>query len=111
MHDLQLEGIALDKMFTDKASGKDVDRPQLEAMLSFIGERSNRRRHAQSSIGSREGRPLFQNDVSEPVAPRPVIDRVQAPDVASLSYMAGRERTSIPRIGHSLSGCHVTCRD
>ena len=36
--DRQLEGVALDKMFTDKASGKDVNRPQLEAMLSFIRE-------------------------------------------------------------------------
>jgi DNA invertase Pin-like site-specific DNA recombinase len=32
--DRQLEGINLDKMFT----GKDINRPQLEAMLSFIRE-------------------------------------------------------------------------
>jgi len=32
----QLEGLALDKKFTDKASSKDVKRPQLEAMQSFI---------------------------------------------------------------------------
>lgn len=32
----QLEGIALDKIFTDKASGKDTYRPQLEALLDFI---------------------------------------------------------------------------
>jgi DNA invertase Pin-like site-specific DNA recombinase len=30
--------VTLNKIFTDKASGKDVDRPQLEAMLSFIRE-------------------------------------------------------------------------
>ena len=36
--DRQLDGLALDKVFTDKASGKDVNRPQLEAMLSFIRE-------------------------------------------------------------------------
>jgi DNA invertase Pin-like site-specific DNA recombinase len=36
--DRQLEGLTLNKVFTDKASGKDVDRPQLEAMLSFIRE-------------------------------------------------------------------------
>ena len=36
--DRQLEGIALEKTFTDKASGKDVNRPQLEALLSFIRE-------------------------------------------------------------------------
>jgi DNA invertase Pin-like site-specific DNA recombinase len=36
--DRQLDGLTLVKIFTDKASGKDVDRPQLEAMLSFIRE-------------------------------------------------------------------------
>jgi len=36
--DRQLEGIELDRVFTDKASGKDVKRPQLEAMLSFVRE-------------------------------------------------------------------------
>jgi DNA invertase Pin-like site-specific DNA recombinase len=34
----QLEGLALDKAFTDKASGKDAKRPQLEAMQSFVRE-------------------------------------------------------------------------
>jgi DNA invertase Pin-like site-specific DNA recombinase len=32
----QLEGVDLDKTFTDKASGKDVKRPQLEHLLSFV---------------------------------------------------------------------------
>jgi DNA invertase Pin-like site-specific DNA recombinase len=32
----QLEGLALDKRFTDKASGKDAKRPQLEAMQSCV---------------------------------------------------------------------------
>ena len=32
----QLEGIALDRTFTDKASGKDVHRPELEAMVGFV---------------------------------------------------------------------------
>lgn len=36
--DRQLEGLSLDRMFTDKASGKDVNRPQLDAMLSFARE-------------------------------------------------------------------------
>jgi DNA invertase Pin-like site-specific DNA recombinase len=31
----QLDGIALDQTFTDKASGKDTKRPQLELMLRF----------------------------------------------------------------------------
>jgi DNA invertase Pin-like site-specific DNA recombinase len=36
--DRQLDGVTLDRVFTDRASGKDVGRPQLEAMLSFIRE-------------------------------------------------------------------------
>src|SRR5690554_4382518 len=34
----QLVGIECDRVFTDKASGKDVKRPQLEALLSFVRE-------------------------------------------------------------------------
>lgn len=34
----QLEGIQIDKIFTDKASGKDTQRPQLDLLLSFIRE-------------------------------------------------------------------------
>ena len=32
----QLDGIAVDKIFTDKASGKDINRPQLQAALHHI---------------------------------------------------------------------------
>jgi DNA invertase Pin-like site-specific DNA recombinase len=32
----QLEGIDLAKIFTDKASGKDIKRPQLELLMSFV---------------------------------------------------------------------------
>ena len=32
----QLDGIALDKVFTDKASGKDTNRPQLQAALDHV---------------------------------------------------------------------------
>src|SRR5438270_6093635 len=32
----QLEGVELDKTFTDKASGKDTKRPQLEILMSFV---------------------------------------------------------------------------
>lgn len=31
----QLDGVALEKCFTDKASGKDTDRPQLQAALDY----------------------------------------------------------------------------
>lgn len=34
----QLEGVSLDKVFTDKASGKDTDRPQLQAALEYLRE-------------------------------------------------------------------------
>src|ERR1035437_8598157 len=32
----QLEGVKLDKVFTDKASGKDTARPQLQAALEYL---------------------------------------------------------------------------
>lgn len=32
----QLDGVELDKTFTDKASGKDVKRPQLQAALDYL---------------------------------------------------------------------------
>lgn len=32
----QLDGIMLDKVFTDKCSGKDENRPQLQTMLEFV---------------------------------------------------------------------------
>ncbi len=34
----QLEGITLDKVFTDKASGKDTNRPQLAAAIEYVQE-------------------------------------------------------------------------
>lgn len=34
----QLDGVQLDKTFTDEASGRDRNRPQLEAMLSYVRE-------------------------------------------------------------------------
>ena len=34
--DRQLDGVELDRVFTDKASGKDVQRPQLDALLKFV---------------------------------------------------------------------------
>jgi DNA invertase Pin-like site-specific DNA recombinase len=36
--DRQLEGIELDKKFIDLASGKDVNRPQLAALLNYVRE-------------------------------------------------------------------------
>jgi DNA invertase Pin-like site-specific DNA recombinase len=34
----QLEGVQLDRVFEDKASGKDRNRPQLSALLQFVRE-------------------------------------------------------------------------
>ena len=36
--DRQLEDLVLDKVFTEKASGKDTRRPQLDALLTFVRE-------------------------------------------------------------------------
>ena len=36
--DRQLEDVSTDKVFIDKASGKDVHRPKLEELLSFVRE-------------------------------------------------------------------------
>jgi DNA invertase Pin-like site-specific DNA recombinase len=36
--DRQLDGIALDKVFTDKASGKDTNRPQLGQAIEYLRE-------------------------------------------------------------------------
>jgi len=34
----QLDGVQVDKVFEDKLSGKDTNRPQLQAMLEFVRE-------------------------------------------------------------------------
>lgn len=34
----QLDGITLDKVFTDKCSGKDTNRPQLNSLLEYVRE-------------------------------------------------------------------------
>src|SRR2546430_7117675 len=34
----QLEQISVDRLFTEKASGKDTQRPELDAMLAFVRE-------------------------------------------------------------------------
>lgn len=34
----QLEGVAVDRIFTDKASGKDTNRPELDQLRTFVRE-------------------------------------------------------------------------
>lgn len=47
----QLEGLELDRTFLDKASGKDLKRPQLEAMLSFVREGDTVICHSMDRLG------------------------------------------------------------
>ena len=47
----QLEGVQIDRMFLDKASGKDVNRPQLELMLSFVREGDTIVCHSMDRLG------------------------------------------------------------
>ena len=47
----QLEGVLLDRTFTDKVSGKTVDRPELNAMLKFIREGDTVVCHSMDRLG------------------------------------------------------------
>jgi len=47
----QLEGVDLNRTFLDKASGKDVKRPQLEAMLAFVREGDTVICHSMDRLG------------------------------------------------------------
>jgi DNA invertase Pin-like site-specific DNA recombinase len=47
----QLDGMDLDKTFTDKASGKDIKRPQLELLLSFVREGDTLVCHSMDRLG------------------------------------------------------------
>lgn len=47
----QLEGVALDEVFEDKASGKDVSRPQLEACLRFLRKGDTLHVHSLDRLG------------------------------------------------------------
>lgn len=47
----QLDGETLDRTFTDKASGKDTKRPQLEAMLEFVRDGDTVVCHSMDRLG------------------------------------------------------------
>jgi len=47
----QLEGVELDKLFIDKASGKDNNRPQLKAMIEYVREGDTILVHSLDRIG------------------------------------------------------------
>jgi DNA invertase Pin-like site-specific DNA recombinase len=47
----QLDGVQIDRVFLDKASGKDVNRPQLELMLGFVREGDTIVCHSMDRLG------------------------------------------------------------
>jgi DNA invertase Pin-like site-specific DNA recombinase len=47
----QLEGIELDRSFLDKASGGDVKRPELAALLAFVREGDTVMCHSMDRLG------------------------------------------------------------
>jgi DNA invertase Pin-like site-specific DNA recombinase len=49
--DRQLEGIALDRRFVDRVSGKDMKRPQLTALLSFVRDGDTVVCHSMDRLG------------------------------------------------------------
>ena len=51
----QLESIQVDKVFTDKASGRDTQRPQLDSMLVFAREGDTVVVHSMGSEYQRNG--------------------------------------------------------
>ena len=48
---LKIEGIELDRRFTDDTSGKDIKRPQLTALLSFVREGDTVVCHSMDRLG------------------------------------------------------------
>jgi DNA invertase Pin-like site-specific DNA recombinase len=47
----QLKGVEVDRIFLDKASGEDVHRPQLDAMLSFVRDGDTVICHSMDRLG------------------------------------------------------------
>ena len=54
----QLEHIKVGKVFTDKASGKDTQRPELDALLTFVREGDTVVVYSKALRGE-EGEPLL----------------------------------------------------
>ena len=48
----QLEQVQLDRLFTDKASGKDMQRPELESLLGFAREGDTVVVHSMDRLGA-----------------------------------------------------------
>ena len=56
--DRQLAGVQLDKVFTDKVSGKGTDRPGLQAMLEYVREGDTVHVHEISRLARNTADPL-----------------------------------------------------
>jgi DNA invertase Pin-like site-specific DNA recombinase len=62
----QLAGIILDKVFTDKASGKDTNRPQLQAALASLREGDTLTVHSMDRLARNvDERPLESGEGAE----------------------------------------------
>src|SRR5205823_8696748 len=51
----QLDGMELDRVFTDKASGKDVKRPQLQAALQYLRDGDTLYVHSLDRLARNDG--------------------------------------------------------
>ena len=49
--DRQLEGVEVDRVYTDKISAKDTKRPELQALLSFVREGDTIVVHSMDRLG------------------------------------------------------------
>ncbi|EGP1535800.1 recombinase family protein [Salmonella enterica] len=49
--DRQLDGVTLDKVFTEKVSGKNADREQLQAMINYVREGDTVHVHSLDRLG------------------------------------------------------------
>lgn len=69
----QLEHIQVDKVFIDKASGKDTQRPQLDVLLSFVREGDTVVVHSMDRLARNLG--LYAGIPEISVSPAPVPPR------------------------------------
>ena len=106
--DRQLEGQPLDRIFTDKASGKDVNRPQLDAMLAFAREGDTIVVHSMDRLGLsqvlveaaeyEDGLPVARNFDAYPILPPQLMANVHVKIVESGAKMGGIGEPPLPAV-------------
>ena len=70
----QLENVPLDRIFTDKVSGKDTLRPQLEALFTFVRDGDTVVVHSMDRLARNLCARLATTIVKEyPLCPQPVV--------------------------------------